>query len=120
MAAALAQTARAGLAARALPAEGTRLALAAGLVVLGAALVLDFKGISSAVARSSSGFTPWGKKRQQSSRPNPVRAVGAFFLIGGLIALISVANAPTGRVTCSPCPACQQLATRRSAAPRGR
>ncbi len=61
IAAALARTARPGLAARGLHAEGTRLALAAGLVVLGAVLVLDFKGISSAVVRNSSGFTPWAR-----------------------------------------------------------
>jgi hypothetical protein len=60
-------------------------------VVLGAVLALNIKGISSAMLRNSSGFTPWGRRRQQPIRPDPVRLVGGFFLIVGLIALISVA-----------------------------
>ena len=94
IAAALSRTAQSGLAAQRLSSEGTRLAIGSGLVVLGAVLALNIKGISSAMLRNSSGFTPWGRRRQQPIRPNPVRLIGGFFLIFGLIALISVAANP--------------------------
>lgn len=73
---------------------GTRIAIACGLVVLGAVLAFDVKGISSTLVRNSSGFTPWGKKRQQWGLPNPGRLVGVFLFIGGVITLISVAFNP--------------------------
>jgi hypothetical protein len=94
IAAAILRTAQSGLAARRLPTEDTRLAIASGLLVLGAALAFNIKGISSVMLRNSSGFTPWGRKRQRPLRPNPARLVGVFFLIFGLIALISVAANP--------------------------
>ena len=90
----LSWTAQSGLGAQPLPSVGVRLALAFGLMVVGAVLALNVKGISSAILRDSSGFTPWAKKRQDPISPNPVRLVGGFFVIGGLIALISVAVGP--------------------------
>lgn len=73
---------------------GTRIALACGLVALGAVLAFDLKGISTTFHRDSSGFTSWGRKLQQRPGLNPVRVVGGFFLVAGVVALISVAFNP--------------------------
>lgn len=72
----------------------SRIILACGLVIMGSLLAFDVRGISTKIRRDSSGFTPWGKKRDGWKGPNPARAVGAFFLLGGIVALVSVALNP--------------------------
>jgi len=68
-----------------------RIAIACGLVVLGSFLAADLKGISSRFLKNSSGFSPWGKKREEWRGPNPFRLVGLFFLVFGLITFVSMA-----------------------------
>jgi hypothetical protein len=62
--------------------------------VLGGVLAANIRGISSKMLRDSSGFTPWGRKRQGPLWPNPVRIVGGGFVIVGIVALITVAVNP--------------------------
>jgi len=69
-----------------------RIAIACGLVIVGSILAADFKGISSSFLKDSSGFSPWGKKREQWRGPNPVRLVGLFFLVFGRITLFQWPN----------------------------
>jgi hypothetical protein len=56
--------------------------------VFGSALALDIKSISTDFRKNGTGFTPWGRRREQSRGPNPVRIVGWGFLIAGLITII--------------------------------
>jgi hypothetical protein len=71
-----------------------RLVIALVFVVLGVVLAFDVKDAASRLHRANSGFTPWGKKLADRFGSSPVRIIGAFFLIGGIAALISVAVNP--------------------------
>jgi hypothetical protein len=71
-----------------------RLVIACLAIVGGAMLAFDFKGVSSRLLRASSGFSPWGRKRERWVGPNPARGVGAFFLIAGIATLVVVAVSP--------------------------
>ena len=68
----------------------SRIAVASVLLILGSVLAFDVMGISSRFHRDSRGFRPWGRRRPASGSPNTFRAVGAFFLIGAIIAFISI------------------------------
>lgn len=71
-----------------------RLVLGGLFLGLGAVLAFDVKGAASKLHRVNSGFTPWGKRLVTRTDFNPARLVGVFFLIGGIVALISVAVNP--------------------------
>jgi hypothetical protein len=57
-------------------------------ILLGGALALDLKKISTTLLQNGTGFTPWGRRRGPWQGPNPVRFVGWGFLVVGLITLI--------------------------------
>lgn len=67
-----------------------RIAIACGLIVLGAVLASDFRGITSRLRKDSSGFTPWGRKRTQRLGVNPGRIAGLGFIVFGVITLLSL------------------------------
>jgi hypothetical protein len=71
-----------------------RLVLAGLFIVLGTVLAFDVRGLASRLHRANSGFTPWGRKLVDRIPFNPARVVGAVFLAGGLVALVSVALNP--------------------------
>jgi hypothetical protein len=64
------------------------LILGAILIMIGCALAVNLREISTTLFRNGTGFTPWGRRRERWQGPNPVRIVGACFLVGGLITFI--------------------------------
>lgn len=71
-----------------------RLFFACLFTVLGAVLVFNPKGISTELDQQNLSFTPWGRRRGDWKGPSPARVVGAFFLLGGIVAAISIALRP--------------------------
>jgi hypothetical protein len=69
------------------PGTWTALWIGAVLTGIGATLALDIKGIATAIHKNNTEFTPWGRRLQTSTWPNPARFVGWFFLILGAILL---------------------------------
>jgi len=69
------------------PGTWTALWIGAVMTGLGALLAFDVKGIATAIHKNNTEFTPWGRKLQTSTWPNPARFVGWFFLIPGSILL---------------------------------
>jgi len=51
-------------------------------------LAFDVKGIATTIHKNNTEFTPWGRRLQTSTWPNPARFVGWFFLIPGSILLV--------------------------------
>lgn len=72
----------------------TRIILACIFAVLGAVLAFDVKGAARRIHQANSGFTPWGRRLADRTNFNPARVVGAFFLIGGIVAFISIIVSP--------------------------
>jgi hypothetical protein len=69
----------------------TRATFLIGLVLVGLGCFLAFnvRNVAATLLENSSGFTPRGRRRGKWRGPNPYRLVGSFFLIGGVVALIS-------------------------------
>lgn len=57
-------------------------------ITIGVILGFDIRDIAATLRRNSTGFTRWGRRRDEQRVLNPVRVVGWLFLAGGVITFV--------------------------------